>query len=102
MIETAQAVGPETFEGLAESFEGCSERPPTPQVPLLARVPFTTALRFCGLFLGMWIVGIWFAHLQKTLTGLHTACEVVGACGCLLFIASSYVAIRAWQFRHPR
>ncbi len=70
--------------------------------PLLARVPLATALRLCGLFLAMWIIGNWFADLQSSLRGLHTACQVVAACGCLLFIASSYVAIRSWQLRHPR
>ena len=73
------------------------EPTPGPRMPLLARIPFATALRFCGLFLGMWIVGNWFADLQKSLRGLHTACEVVAGCGCLLFVGSSYVAIRAWQ-----
>ncbi len=70
--------------------------------PLLARVPFASALRLCGLFLGMWIVGNWFADLQHSLRGLHIACEVVAGCGCFLFVASSYIAVRSWQLRHPR
>ncbi len=95
MMESMAAVSPENLDALAEPTPG-------PRIPLLARIPFATALRFCGLFLGMWIVGIWFADLQDSLRSLHTACEVVAGCGCLLFIGSSYVAIRAWQLRHPR
>jgi len=70
--------------------------------PLLARVPLASALRLCGLFLGMWIVGNWFADLQHSLRGLHSACEVVAGCGCFLFVASSCMAVRIWQLRHPR
>ncbi len=95
MMETVPAVNSEIIDALEEP-------PRSPQVPLLARIPLATALRFCGLFLVMWIVGNWFAELQKSLRGLHIACEVVAGCGCLLFVASSYVAIRAWQLRHPR
>jgi hypothetical protein len=95
MVDTATAVGPESMDGGAEPLIDRHD-------PLLARVPFPSALRLCGLFLGMWIVGNWFADLQDSLRGLHTACEVVAGCGCFLFVASSYIAVRSWQLRHPR
>jgi hypothetical protein len=69
---------------------------------LLERVPFGTALRMCGLFLGMWMVGNWFGDLPHLGQGLRGLFGLVAAGGCCLFVAASYVAVRAWQLRRPR
>ena len=69
---------------------------------LLERVPLPTALRMCGLFLGMWMVGNWFADLHTSVRGFRALFGLVAACGCCLFVAASYIAVRAWQLRRSR
>jgi hypothetical protein len=69
---------------------------------MIERVPLGSALRLCGLFLGVWMFGDWVDDLRAPVLGLHTAGGMIAACGCVLFMVSSYVVVRGWQLRHRR
>lgn len=68
---------------------------------LLAGIDVDSALRVAGLFFSLWMIGVWTEDLHTPITGLHTVAGLLAFSGCLLFLMSSYAAIRAWQLR-PR
>lgn len=95
MAEQVESARSETIDAGSKSPRGWDDA-------LLAGVTFGSALRMCGLFFGVWMVGSWIRDLHTSIKGIHTLGGAVAIGGCVLFSVCSYVAVRAWQLRHPR
>ena len=79
------------FDGLAGRYD-----------LMIQRVPLGTALRLCGLFLGIWIAGDWVGARRAPVIDLQAVGGILATCGCCLTLVSGYVVVRGWQLRHPR
>jgi uncharacterized membrane protein YiaA len=64
-------------------------------------VTIGSSLKMCGLSFGIWMVGVWIAGLHTSVKGIQAVGGVIAVGGAVLLLVSGYVAIRAWQLRHP-